>query len=546
MLFQPSNISPSTLSGLGAGTVDVNDGILVSWQVNGDTPMTAYEIKIFQNDSVSTQLFDTGKTTLGTPFQTHDRFGNPQFFSVGIGAPALADAGVVNGYSNGYKLLITQWWSANDYVEQSSASVFITRATPTLSINAITATSMSTTITASYSQAQGDPVSTVEWVFTVAGSESTPIKQTGAISTQMLSFDADGLMDGATYSIECNVTTASGVYVSTGFVQFTVSYPSTDKTLSYVMGQVKGSSGIYLSWSPLASSGITGYEVYRNEDGYYMEHVASVSQDTRELIDYSVGSKKTVRYIVVAVNGGVPVYVGETNYISPVFWDHSILLCYLGDDGNYHVNSEFRFSLGVETGPMSNGNEPVMQTNFTPYPSRQPTTSLYKSGTLKGYIGSATGLNRYTDSLSLQDAIYAISTSRLTKFYKNRKGDVLVVETNAAISMETGDNSPEQPMFATIGWAEVAEFKNISVVSTPTDSFWPMTGDKQVYTIVFRIENSTGELMVETSDSVGDAVTFAVDEDTGELMVTEEENFYAMYEFAVRESDGSMRVINKN
>ena len=191
MLFQPSNVSPSTFSGIGAGTIDVTQGLTVSWQVNGDTPMLAYQITIQKNDTASTSMYSTGKITLSTPFQTHDRNGTPQFFSTQISASTLSSMGIVNGYANGYKIIIKQWWGSTDAesIEQSSASVFFTKAAPTLSIDAITASSISTTITATYSQAQGDPISTVEWIFAVAGSETTPIAQTGAITTQILSFD---------------------------------------------------------------------------------------------------------------------------------------------------------------------------------------------------------------------------------------------------------------------------------------------------------------------------------------------------------------------
>ena len=244
MLFQPSNIAPSTLSGIGIGTVDVTKGIDVSWQVNGDSPMTDYSITIYQNDSGSTQMYTTGKITLGTPFQTHDAQGNPQFFSTTISAATLSTAGIVNGYANGYKLIIKQWWSANDSVEQTSAAVFITRTTPTLSIDAIPnpVTSNSLTITATYAQAEGDPISTVEWIFALAGHEDDPIKQTGAVTTQVLSFIADGLLDNTTYSIECNVVTANGAYVSTGFVQFSVSYSITVEQIDFTMGQLKKSN----------------------------------------------------------------------------------------------------------------------------------------------------------------------------------------------------------------------------------------------------------------------------------------------------------------
>lgn len=265
MLFQPSNIAPSTLSGIGIGTVDVTKGIDVSWQVNGDSPMTDYQITIYKNDTASTQMYTTGQITLSEPFQTHDVNGNPMFFSTTISAATLATAGIVNGYANGYKMIIKQWWGANDYVEQTSAAVFITRTTPTLSIDAISSpvTTSSTTITATYSQAQGDPISTVEWVFSLAGLEDTPIKQTGAINTQVLSFNVDGLITGNTYSIMCNVVTSSGMEVSTGYVQFDVSYASTMLDGDYQVAQLCNSSAAYLSWANVEGN-ILPYPYYNS------------------------------------------------------------------------------------------------------------------------------------------------------------------------------------------------------------------------------------------------------------------------------------------
>ena len=256
MLFQPSNIYPSTFSGIGAGTVDVTQGLNVSWQVNGDTPMTAYQIKIYQNDTDSTLMYDSGKQTVTPAFEPHDRFGNPTFFNTLISAASMSSAGIVNGYQYGYKMLITQWWSADDNVEQTSASVFITRSTPTLVIDAIPSpvTSNSITITATYTQDEGDPISTVEWVFAQAGNESTPIKETGAISTQVLSFDADGLITGNTYSIMCNIVTSNGMEASTGFIQFNVSYPSITGDIGCQVAQMKNSSAVYLSWNQIGGN----------------------------------------------------------------------------------------------------------------------------------------------------------------------------------------------------------------------------------------------------------------------------------------------------
>ena len=465
------------MSGIGAGTVDVTLGLTVSWQVNGDTPMTAYKITIYQNDTASTQMYTTGKISLSSPyFQPHDKNGNPQFFSTQISAANLSAAGIVNGYANGYKLLITQWWSANDYVEQTSASVFNTLKNPVLTIDTIIGTSMAETITATYSQAQGDPISTVEWVFAVAGSEDTPLKQTGTVTTQILSFDVDGLMDGVTYSIECNVVTAGGVYISTGFIQFTVSYSVTAEQVTYTLGQLKGSNGVYLTWNAMTGAGITTYDIYRQETGtYFLKKVASVDAALREVVDYAIGSRRESQYYVFGMNGTSPVSVLTTSKINPTFWDYSILLCYTDSDGVYHVSSEYRFGINVETGTVSNNNEPTLQVNFTRYPNRQPISTLYKTGSLKSYIGKVSAMNEYSDSLTRQDEIMAISTSRLTKFLKNRKGEVLMVETASSITMETMDESTVQPLRMALNWVEVGDAASAMIVSEPTDSFFPVS-----------------------------------------------------------------------
>ena len=329
MLFQPSNIYPSTFSGIGAGTVDVTQGINVSWQVNGDTPMTAYQIKIYQNDSGSTLMYDSGSVSVSPVFEPHDKNGNATYFTAIISAAALSTAGIVNGYQYGYKMLITQWWGVSDYVEQTSASVFITRSTPTLAINTITTpvASSSLTITANYSQAQGDPISTVEWVFALAGSESTPIRKTGAISTQVLSFDADGLITGNTYSIMCNVVTSTGMEASTGFVQFPVSYSSSSLGINYQLAQLKNSSAVYLSWDDLGSNKLAypytdttkttnGITFTVNGEGDVVatgtasaDAYFTIAQGTLSQLGITAGQK----FIVTSGYSGAKIVVTETN-----------------------------------------------------------------------------------------------------------------------------------------------------------------------------------------------------------------------------------------
>ena len=52
-LFMPTNITPSTLGALGNGTVDASQNMTVTWQVDGQNAMTAFEIKILANTAES-------------------------------------------------------------------------------------------------------------------------------------------------------------------------------------------------------------------------------------------------------------------------------------------------------------------------------------------------------------------------------------------------------------------------------------------------------------------------------------------------------------
>ena len=225
-LFQPTNITPSDLSG--AGTIDATNDLPVTWQVNGtgNTPMTAYKIDIMMNDTASTLLYSTGQVTLAEPFYGNDALGNPQYFTAAVNAAALSAAGVVNSATNSYKLLITQWWNGDESVEQSSASVFIARDNPTVSITNFESTisTISYTFLGSYSQAQGDPIEWARWQ--ISGSANNDVLvDTGRIyGVGELKTSYDGFLNGNNYIIRLSGETINGIEFDTGWQTFVVSY----------------------------------------------------------------------------------------------------------------------------------------------------------------------------------------------------------------------------------------------------------------------------------------------------------------------------------
>lgn len=670
-LFQPTNVTPSTFNG--TGTVDISRDMTVSWQVNGNSAMRAYQIMIMQNDTESTEVLDTGKVTLDTPFSGVNYAGQIQPFSVIIPAADMATAGMENGYANGYKIAITQWWGSTDAesIAQTSASYFITRTAPTLTMQS-TPGNVSFTeylFYAYYAQAEGDGMEWMEWELQASSSGDTgtweAIDDTGPIygvnefagtTVQLAQYRYDGFVPGTYYRVQCTVQTINGVTVDTGWtnwrspviapssaplilcplceqngvkVQMPKNFPlkgnasgsytlnsgnvaiasggaiswggvSANETLDIPVGNdyicifgtigafggtntiarfglnetdemllTCNASGVYLgrsgespawqytgitpsngdlfafamkdgtayflltengaqsyfegtidadifAWQTATVDSLTLYgpntyefvwacessmitdvqslligrykspysmgtdfmlqflnvlytgnisdanisriAIYRRQGDGIAIHIADCPLESNfSMIDYGARSQTSYTYFYSLISEDSAVsYIrglGESAAITPVFWDYALLCCSQTANGRFVVEKEYRFALDVATGNVGNNNTPGLQANFTPYPTRQPTASNYRSGTLTAFIGKVAN-DQYTDSVDLMKELYALSTSPLAKFLKTRKGDMLRVETSAPVSMQIGDKYAAQPAKIGLPWVE--------------------------------------------------------------------------------------------
>ena len=271
MLYQPTNVYPSMMGGLGNGVVDVTKPLKVSWQVNGNSAMTAYQITIYKNDSASTQVMTTSKLTNNCPFYGVDYAGNIQFFSHTISAATMAGSGMTNG--NEYTIKIKQWWGASDTasVTQTSANAFITRAAPTVTLASLpTAFSYrSYTFSAAYSQAQGDVLNWVQWELALVApdGEYTILKDSGKIyGTAELKFDYDGFFSGSSYAVRCTIQTQNGVDATTGWNPFSVSYETVPLAGTLTAAPLRKANGISLTFPAITSipATITGSYTLEN------------------------------------------------------------------------------------------------------------------------------------------------------------------------------------------------------------------------------------------------------------------------------------------
>lgn len=268
-LYQPTNITPSSFAGGGNGTVDVTRDIPVSWQVNGNVPMVAYQVVVMRNDAASAVVHDTGRVALAEPFYGTDYQGRVRYFRVELPAPA----GMVNGEEKGYKLKISQWWSETEKVVQSAAVCFITRDAPELVMGELPdpLEAKSLTLRCAYRQKQGDALDYFRWIISELGcyEEADYLKDTGNITgTADIRVDYDGFQNGTDYMARCMVRTENGVEADTGWQSFSVAYPVGGASAFLTACQVRGKSALQVSWPRLVHIPGTAAGDWTLEDGW--------------------------------------------------------------------------------------------------------------------------------------------------------------------------------------------------------------------------------------------------------------------------------------
>lgn len=272
-IYQPKFVLPDVRSGIGLGTIDATQDMVVSWIINGSSALDSFEIVICDNDTASTQLYTTGQITSGCPAYGTASNGATVPFSYTIPAANLSTANITNG--NEYKLIITQWWSVNDSVTQSSASVFITRATPTLTISTIGVGGVISTryytFTGNYSQAQGDVLNFFRWQIAYADDTANPIFDTGNISgTMNLSCYFDGFFADTNYAIQLTVQTENGIEASTGWEPFSCAYTAASVSGDVTANCVGGTDAVLVEWTGIGYIPATAVGPYSISDDYIL------------------------------------------------------------------------------------------------------------------------------------------------------------------------------------------------------------------------------------------------------------------------------------
>lgn len=214
-------------------------------------------------------------------------------------------------------------------------------------------------------------------------------------------------------------------------------------------------------------NGLDSFSVYRQDnDSRYLKHIVDLPMTETAFADYGVASQSTYRYYIYPASAtSIVLAPAVSKYVNVCFWDWVIMECERDSSGYYEVVSEYKFGKNLSSGSASNNNSPNLITNFTQYPLVQLSSQNYRSGTLTSLIGYINANCEYSDTIALRDTIYNLSTTQNSLFLKNRKGDLMQIRINGAISMETMDGTRQQAQTVSIPWVEIGSAEGKSIVA---------------------------------------------------------------------------------
>ena len=270
-LFQPTNITPDMRGPVGNGVLVQGvyleyETVPVSWQVNGNTPMTAFQVDFYVNDDSGTLIYSTGKLTDNCPFYGMNQDGTVNMFEYTVEESGSLPTGHTIIETGAGKMVITQWWGdgANDYVVQASPSVYTVKSLPvayvkyngTMIFPSTTITQRTATFTGSFDNLGDDGLIWTRWV--LRDPDNNILKDTGRMYGSVpLTFTFDGFLPrGANeyYSIKLEAETDYGLLADTYAHQFKVVYDLEETEIEVFASKAcNGESAVLVSWADITS-----------------------------------------------------------------------------------------------------------------------------------------------------------------------------------------------------------------------------------------------------------------------------------------------------
>ena len=182
----------------------------------------------------------------------------------------------------------------------------------------------------------------------------------------------------------------------------------------------------------------------------------------------------------------------------------------LNPDGTYTALASYVFRYGkggVKEGSFSNNNSPNIIKNFTKYPTRQPETANYLSGSVSGFIGTISLSKVYSDSLAQARALRNLSVSPNALFLRDPEGHFIQIHTSQPVTVTIDHASAIMPHTVSINWVEVGDTTGVKIINSPESSFYPT--DNIVFTTI-TVDPESGMLLWTRDEGYSGGSTLAL------------------------------------
>lgn len=241
--FRPSSLIPSTLTS--DYTIDATVDNVFRCKINGTSPTTKYQLIIMQNNTESTQVYDSGLQTLSSPLYPKNYDGTDNELEVTV----PSTSGMINGGE--YKWKIKSYWTDSDYYE-SFDNVFKANAKAAVVIDKFPnpITQKQYTFSATVTQTQNVGIERFGWIIRNTSTNEyvvDTITNNNIYSADIKVF-YDGFLSGTGYDIRVCVWLMDGTMVETDFQPITVSY-AVEPFESVVTTKQTKDSGVLVQWS---------------------------------------------------------------------------------------------------------------------------------------------------------------------------------------------------------------------------------------------------------------------------------------------------------
>lgn len=205
--------------------IDTNKDYKFSWKTSGDVS-ASFSLAVYKasDNSLVWQL--------------------PQTFSYAMSYTIPAGS-IPNGDT--YQLVITVWNSTNQSAS-SQPVIFTASSSPTAIVEPIGTVGSNTYLfSATYSQAENDPLSS--YIVNLYNSNNVLLLTSGTLTDGLMEYRFDTLKSGQSYFIEFVITSKKGLTNTSGLISFDVVYDNPNMYFEVTADKIPEKAGVKLNWS---------------------------------------------------------------------------------------------------------------------------------------------------------------------------------------------------------------------------------------------------------------------------------------------------------